>query len=66
MINIENLSVKYKSDSDIYTALSGINLTIPDGGTLAVIGPSGCGKSTLLKVIAGLITEYDGKIKCLI
>ncbi len=62
MINIENLSVKYKSDSDIYTALSGINLTIPDGGTLAVIGPSGCGKSTLLKVIAGLITEYDGKI----
>ena len=62
MINIENLSVKYKSDSDIYTALSGINLTIPDGGTLAVIGPSGCGKSTLLKVIAGLITEYDGEI----
>lgn len=63
MISIENLSVNYKSDSDVYTALSGINLTIPEGGTLAVIGPSGCGKSTLLKAIAGLIPEYEGTIK---
>ncbi|ORU00751.1 ABC transporter ATP-binding protein [Anaerovibrio sp. JC8] len=63
MINIENLSVNYKSDSDVYTAISGINLTIPAGGTLAVIGPSGCGKSTLLKAIAGLIPEYEGTIK---
>lgn len=63
MISIENLSVNYKSDSDVYTAISGINLTIPEGGTLAVIGPSGCGKSTLLKTIAGLIPEYEGTIK---
>ena len=63
MISIENLSVNYKSDSDVYTAISGINLTISEGGTLAVIGPSGCGKSTLLKAIAGLIPEYEGTIK---
>lgn len=63
MISIENLLVNYKSDSDVYTAISGINLTIPEGGTLAVIGPSGCGKSTLLKAIAGLIPEYEGTIK---
>lgn len=63
MISIENLSVNYKSDSDVYTAISGINLTIPEGGTLAVIGPSGCGKSTLLKAVAGLIPEYEGTIK---
>lgn len=62
MISIENLTVKYKSDSDIYTAISGVNLEIPDGGTCAVIGPSGCGKSTLLKVIAGLIKDYDGSV----
>ena len=55
--------MNYKSDSDVYTAISGINLTIPEGGTLAVIGPSGCGKSTLLKAIAGLIPEYEGTIK---
>ncbi|MCR5175790.1 MAG: ABC transporter ATP-binding protein [Anaerovibrio sp.] len=63
MISIENLSVKYKSDSDVYTALSGISLVIPDGGTLAVIGPSGCGKSTLLKVVAGLIPDFEGSVQ---
>lgn len=63
MIDIENLSVKYKSDSDVYTAIAGISLSIPEGGTLAVIGPSGCGKSTLLKAIAGLIPDYEGSIK---
>lgn len=63
MINIENLSVKYKSDSDVYTAISGINLTVPDGGILAIIGPSGCGKSTLLKVVAGLVPDYEGRVQ---
>lgn len=62
MISIENLTVRYKSDSDIYTAISGINLQISDGGTCAVIGPSGCGKSTLLKVIAGLIKDHEGSV----
>jgi NitT/TauT family transport system ATP-binding protein len=26
--------------------LDGIDLTIPDGGIVALIGPNGCGKST--------------------
>jgi ABC-type sugar transport system ATPase subunit len=41
-------------------ALDQVNLTIPDGKTLAIVGPSGCGKSTLLRVIAGLILDYTG------
>lgn len=62
MIKVENVSVKYKTDSDMYTAIANVNLEIPDGGTCAVIGPSGCGKSTLLKCIAGLIPEHEGQV----
>ena len=62
MIEIADLTVRYRSDNDIYTAIKDFSLTIPSGGTCAVIGPSGCGKSTLLKVVAGLIKEYDGSV----
>jgi ABC-type sugar transport system ATPase subunit len=43
-------------------ALDQVNLTIPEGQTLAVVGPSGCGKSTLLRVIAGLEPDYRGHV----
>ncbi len=43
-------------------ALDGVNLTVPDGQTFAVVGPSGCGKSTLLRVIAGIEKNYTGQI----
>ncbi|GLW10635.1 iron-dicitrate ABC transporter ATP-binding protein [Microtetraspora sp. NBRC 13810] len=35
--------------------LSGVDLTVADGGWLAVVGPNGAGKSTLLKALAGLL-----------
>ncbi|MCX7669468.1 MAG: ATP-binding cassette domain-containing protein [Anaerolineae bacterium] len=43
-------------------ALDHVNLTVPDGQTIAVLGPSGCGKSTLLRVVAGLDTGYTGTV----
>lgn len=43
-------------------ALDHVNLTIPDGQTFAIVGPSGCGKSTLLRVVAGLVTDYTGRV----
>lgn len=47
---------------DKVVALDHVNLTIPDGQTLAVVGPSGCGKSTLLRVVAGLDQDYTGRV----
>jgi ABC-type sugar transport system ATPase subunit len=44
------------------TALDHVNLTIPDGQTLAIVGPSGCGKSTLLRVVAGLEADFSGRV----
>ncbi len=42
--------------------LTGINLTIKDGETLAIIGRSGCGKSVLLKHIVGLLMPDEGDV----
>lgn len=43
-------------------ALNGIELSISEARTVALLGPSGSGKSTLLRIIAGLITPDAGDI----
>ncbi|HEU5153470.1 MAG TPA: ATP-binding cassette domain-containing protein [Gemmatimonadales bacterium] len=42
--------------------LDGVNLTVKDGETLALMGPSGTGKSVLLKHIVGLIRPDKGRV----
>jgi len=44
------------------SVLNGINLTVKDGDTLALLGRSGTGKSVLLKLIIGLQKPDSGSI----
>jgi len=44
-------------------ALNGVDITVPNGGVVAVIGPNGSGKSTLFNVITGLVPASAGSIK---
>ena len=48
--------------ADSVLALDHVDLTVPDGMTMAVVGPSGCGKSTLLRVVSGLEADYSGEL----
>ncbi|MDF2875212.1 MAG: btuD 2 [Sporomusa sp.] len=53
----------YETSEARYTALKDINLELAAGETCAIIGPSGCGKSTLLKILAGIITDFEGTVE---
>ena len=39
-----------------------VELSCPDGETLALIGPSGSGKTTIIRMLAGLVTPDEGRI----
>lgn len=43
--------------------LTGVDLVVPAGDSLAVLGPSGCGKTTLLRIIAGLERPDAGTVR---
>ncbi|NUM74115.1 ATP-binding cassette domain-containing protein [candidate division KSB1 bacterium] len=58
MIVIEDLKKKFEE----LPVLRGVNLTIEDGCTTAIIGGSGCGKSVLLKHIIGLLKPDSGSV----
>jgi ATP-binding cassette, subfamily B, multidrug efflux pump len=58
-IRFQDLSFAYK---DGPTVLHDINLTIPEGSSLAIVGPTGSGKSTLVSLIARLEDAAPGMV----
>lgn len=54
-IEFKNVHFRYPARMDV-NILDGLNLTIKQGQTVALVGPSGCGKSTCLQLIQRL---YD-------
>ena len=58
-VKFEDVRFGYEKDRP---ALSGINLEIPAGSTIALVGPSGAGKSTILNLIPRFYDSDDGQI----
>jgi len=55
MIEIEGLSVSYRSGKKEVQALSGVSLSLPSGQITGLVGESGSGKTTLVMAILGLL-----------
>ncbi|MEN9570151.1 MAG: hypothetical protein RL172_1382 [Bacteroidota bacterium] len=62
-IEINELTVSFKTPSGVYTAVKDISLTIKKGEIVALIGHSGCGKSTLMGTISGMVKPTQGMVR---
>ncbi|HNI85716.1 MAG TPA: ATP-binding cassette domain-containing protein, partial [Ottowia sp.] len=43
--------------------VNGVSFSVPHGGSLGIVGESGCGKSTILRAVAGIDTQWTGRIE---
>ena len=62
MLDIENITKKYKKNDNVFVALDDITFKVEKNDFIAIVGPSGSGKSTLLHAIGGLIRPDSGTI----
>ena len=58
ILTFENVSKNYGK----LNALSNIQFEIPENSIFAILGPNGSVKSTLIRILAGLITSWNGNI----
>ncbi|RXK61730.1 ABC transporter ATP-binding protein [Lacibacter luteus] len=62
-IEINNVTVSFKTPTGVYTAVKEISLEVKKGEIIALIGHSGCGKSTLMGTISGMVQPTSGEVK---
>ena len=60
-IETERLTKRFGSTQ----ALSGLDLTVPQGGILGLLGPNGAGKTTAVRVLATLLRPDSGHARVL-
>jgi len=61
-IEINNVTVSFKTPKGLYTAVRNIDLTVRKGEIISLIGHSGCGKSTLMGTISGMVKPASGEV----
>lgn len=61
-LQLTNLKKVYNPETNPYTALNGVNLSIRRGEFVMIVGPSGSGKSSLLHLIGGVDQPTSGRV----
>ena len=59
-LKIRGLTKTYNNG---FTALKGIDLTVPQGGFFALLGPNGAGKSTTIGIVSSLFPPSAGTVE---
>lgn len=59
-LTISNLKKTYPNG---FTALKGVDLTVPQGEFFALLGANGAGKSTMIGIISSLFPQTDGAVQ---
>ena len=62
VVKATGLCREYQQAGDVLSVLQGLDITIVEGETVAIIGVSGSGKTTLLNVLGGLDEPDAGVI----
>lgn len=60
MIELRQITKRYRRGSEAVHALSGVDLSISRGEFLSIVGPSGSGKTTLLHILGCLDKPTEG------
>ena len=58
MIEVKNVVKTFEG----FTALNGLNMTVPTGAIYGLVGPNGSGKSTIIRHIMGIFRQDSGQV----
>ncbi|MGW0820723.1 ABC transporter ATP-binding protein [Streptomyces sp. NPDC002845] len=61
-VRFEKVEFRYDGEDAAAPILDGIDITVPAGGSLAVVGPTGAGKSTLGHLVPRLYDVTGGRV----
>ncbi|NJL85234.1 MAG: ABC transporter ATP-binding protein [Leptolyngbyaceae cyanobacterium SM1_1_3] len=64
-IAAKGIEMVFKSGSEQFRVLKGVDLTVKSGEIRLLMGPSGSGKTTLLSILAGILTPTAGEVHLL-
>lgn len=59
-LEFENVGFSYPGSDEL--VLTGVNLVVEPGETLAIVGPTGCGKTTLTALVPRLYDVTEGRV----
>ncbi len=62
VLDVRHLTVRFKTDYGLITAVNDVSFQVPKGQTLGIVGESGSGKSVTALAVMGLVPTPPGEI----